>query len=88
MSQTTIPFDVADHRKLTPLSNTWKHAVSISIDAAFSGKHNIMRAAYDLEMTNIALYDISDYYKEKKAPAATDNDCLKTAQILNRILEL
>ena len=82
--QQKIEFEVLDYKTLTPLTNTWKGAVSVAIESAFdSGR--LMDAASKVGLGLRALYDVADYHADKKI-VVSDAEWLMAATALDKIL--
>jgi hypothetical protein len=81
-------FEPVDYRTLMPLTNTWKQAVSVAVEAAFMDSGRIHTVAADMGLGTRALLEISDYYTDKTAPNATNEDWLNAGAVLGKMLVL
>jgi hypothetical protein len=80
-------FEPVDYRTLTPLTNTWKQAVSVAVEAAFMDSGRIHTVAAEMGLGTRALYDISDYHSDKNI-TVSDDEWRKAATVLGKILEI
>ena len=80
-----IQFEVLDHKTLTPLTNTWKKAVSVAVEAAFMGSGRIVTLANKQGLDTSTLLDISDYHTDKTL-VFSDAEWQAAATALDKLL--